>query len=83
MKMKCHSKVKEGRKQLLRESMIDEINKNKPSKEDNSWFLEISKQSQIDIIMNSDQSGEFDLWKLKYKTLKQINRNLKNKQHNE
>lgn len=63
--------------------LIANIKFNEPNQNDNLWFLELSKQSQIDIIMNSDQSGEFDLWKLKYTTLKQINRNLKNRQNNE
>lgn len=60
-----------------RKKIIREILKNQPDENDNAWFLKLSKQSQIDFILNRENSGEINFNNLKIKTLIETNKILK------
>jgi len=63
--------------EIIKNDLIKEILENEPDENDNIWFLKLSKQSQIDFILNREINGEINFKYLKIKTLIETNKILK------
>lgn len=63
--------------EIIKDDLIKEILEKAPDENNNAWFLKLSKQSQIDFILNRDYDGEVNFKTLKIKTLIETNKILK------
>ena len=63
--------------EIIKDDLIKEILEKVPDENDNNWFLKLSKQSQIDFILNRESDGEINFDNLKIKTLIETNKILK------
>lgn len=63
--------------EIIKKDLIKEILQKEPDENDNAWFLKLSKQSQIDFILNQASDGEVNFNSLKIKTLIETNKILK------
>ncbi|WP_028123252.1 hypothetical protein [Epilithonimonas tenax] len=63
--------------EIIKDDLIKEILEKAPDENDNAWFLKLSKQSQIDFILNQASDGEVNFNSLKIKTLIETNKILK------
>lgn len=61
-------------KRFYGRNLISKIIRNQPDENNNAWFLKLSKQSQLDFILNRESDGEIDFNKLKIKTLIETNK---------
>jgi hypothetical protein len=59
--------------EIHREELIKGISDNQPDANDNNWFRMLSKQAQIDFILNQNERGEINLENIKSSTLIEVN----------
>lgn len=59
--------------EINREQLIKGISDNQPDVNDDNWFRMLSKQSQIDFILNQNEIGEINLENIKSSTLIEVN----------
>ncbi|GEM_PF-5788666 len=64
--------------EINRQELIKGISDNQPDVNDNNWFRELSKQTQIDFILNQNGRGEINLENIKSSTLIEVHQILIN-----